>query len=248
VRNFWPGLSPQARPFVRIKRRKNRNLEHSSEHRQNASEGRKEVSAEGPQRSRSHRCLRRLERRNKATRGYCSQEETDVCRDTSEDFESAKGKVGQELNRNWHAKPGPLPRRGRTGPWRTTGIHEKKTMNQESKREGTMNFRKTAREAAIFMLLGPVVAAPAVFAFFQHRNVEDVKTEAARGVYAIDAVQEPAGFTPVNSVLVPLTNGVKLYVADCSQAAYLNPTNMLEFSSHAEAVDVGKKPCKTCRA
>jgi hypothetical protein len=83
-------------------------------------------------------------------------------------------------------------------------------------------FRKTAREAVIFMLLGPVVAAPAVFGFLQHRSVEDVKTEAAREIYAIDAASEnprpPAGFTPVNSVSVPLTNAMQLYVTDCSQA------------------------------
>lgn len=82
-------------------------------------------------------------------------------------------------------------------------------------------MRKLAREAVIFMLLGPIVAAPAVFAFFQHRSVGDVKTEAARSVHAIDAVQEPAGFRPINSVLVPLTNGVKLYVTDCNQAHQL---------------------------
>lgn len=35
---------------------------------------------------------------------------------------------------------------------------------------------------------------------------------------------------------------------DCKWASYLNPDNMLEFSSHAEAVQAGKKPCKTCRA
>jgi hypothetical protein len=68
------------------------------------------------------------------------------------------------------------------------------------------------------MLLGPVVAAPAVFGFLQHRGVEDVEADAARGVYAIDVASEnprpPTGFTPVNSVLVPLINGVQLYVTD----------------------------------
>jgi methylphosphotriester-DNA--protein-cysteine methyltransferase len=34
----------------------------------------------------------------------------------------------------------------------------------------------------------------------------------------------------------------------CKWASYLNPRNMLEFASHAEAVSAGKKPCKTCRA
>ena len=82
-------------------------------------------------------------------------------------------------------------------------------------------FRQIAREAVIFMLLGPVAAAPAVFGLLQHRSVEDVKAEAARGVYAIDAALEnprpPAGFTPVNTVTVPLTSGTQLYVTDCAQ-------------------------------
>src|ERR1039458_3077458 len=78
-------------------------------------------------------------------------------------------------------------------------------------------FRKTAREAVIFTLLGPVVVGPAVFAFVQHRSVEDVKAVAARAVYA-DLASVPRGITPDNSVLVPLTNGVQLYVEDCSQA------------------------------
>jgi hypothetical protein len=79
-------------------------------------------------------------------------------------------------------------------------------------------FRKTAREAVIFMLLGPVVAAPAVFAFLQRRSVEDVKAEAARAVYAANLASMPRSFRPDNSVLVPLTDGVQLYVTDCSLA------------------------------
>jgi hypothetical protein len=36
---------------------------------------------------------------------------------------------------------------------------------------------------------------------------------------------------------------------DCKWAAYvLNSRNLVEFSSHAEAVEAGMKPCKTCRA
>jgi hypothetical protein len=36
---------------------------------------------------------------------------------------------------------------------------------------------------------------------------------------------------------------------DCKWAAYiLNSRNLIEFSSHAEAVEAGMKPCKTCRA
>lgn len=34
----------------------------------------------------------------------------------------------------------------------------------------------------------------------------------------------------------------------CKWASYINLSNMLEFSSHAEAVEAGKKPSKTCRA
>lgn len=36
---------------------------------------------------------------------------------------------------------------------------------------------------------------------------------------------------------------------DCKWAAYiLNSRNLVEFSSHAEAVEAGKRPCKTCCA
>lgn len=35
---------------------------------------------------------------------------------------------------------------------------------------------------------------------------------------------------------------------DCKWASYIKPWKMLEFSSHAEAVQAGKKPCKTCCA
>jgi hypothetical protein len=80
-------------------------------------------------------------------------------------------------------------------------------------------FRKLAREATIFMLLGPVVVAPAVFAFLQRSSLQtDVKVDAARGVHAFDVATLPHGFRLDNSVLVPLSNGVQLYVTDCSQA------------------------------
>ena len=35
---------------------------------------------------------------------------------------------------------------------------------------------------------------------------------------------------------------------DCEWATCISARNLIEFSSHAEAVDAGKKPCKTCRA
>jgi hypothetical protein len=79
-------------------------------------------------------------------------------------------------------------------------------------------FRKTAREAVIFMLLGPVVAAPALFTFLQRRSVPEIKADAARAVYAFNVDSLPRGSTLENSVLVPLTNGVQLYVTDCAQA------------------------------
>jgi hypothetical protein len=79
-------------------------------------------------------------------------------------------------------------------------------------------FRKLAREAVIFMLLGPVVAAPAIFTYLQRRSLTEIKAEAARAVYAFDVKSLPPGFRLDNSVLVPLTNGVQLNVTDCAQA------------------------------
>ncbi len=80
-------------------------------------------------------------------------------------------------------------------------------------------FRKLARELVIFMLLGPIVAAPASFAFFEHRSVEVVKAEAAQAVYAINAASlSHYGLAVNDHILVPLTNGEKLFVMDCSQA------------------------------
>jgi methylphosphotriester-DNA--protein-cysteine methyltransferase len=35
---------------------------------------------------------------------------------------------------------------------------------------------------------------------------------------------------------------------DCKWAEYLNEWNSLEFGSHREAVEAGKRPCKTCCA
>jgi hypothetical protein len=78
--------------------------------------------------------------------------------------------------------------------------------------------RKLAREAVIFMLLGPVVAVLVFFVLLNRQSIAGTKAEAAQSLFAIDAAQEPAGFRPVNSVLIPLTNGTKLYVTDCSQA------------------------------
>jgi hypothetical protein len=35
---------------------------------------------------------------------------------------------------------------------------------------------------------------------------------------------------------------------DCDWALCINARNRLEFATHSEAVDAGKKLCKTCRA
>ena len=34
----------------------------------------------------------------------------------------------------------------------------------------------------------------------------------------------------------------------CEYAAWIKPRNFVQFETHEEAVDAGKKPCKTCRA
>src|SRR6266849_2446943 len=105
-------------------------------------------------------------------------------------------------------------------------------------------FRKTAREAVIFMLLGPVVAVLVSLVFLEKRSIASIKAEATQSVFAIDAAQEPVGFTPVNSVLIPLTNGTKLYVTDCSQAhpsdwvdAFLQPNKTMPVPPGAHGGD-----------
>ena len=35
---------------------------------------------------------------------------------------------------------------------------------------------------------------------------------------------------------------------NCKWAAEISPQNLIEFSSHEEAVEAGYKPCKTCRS
>jgi hypothetical protein len=98
-------------------------------------------------------------------------------------------------------------------------------------------FRKTAREAVIFMLLGPVVAVLVCFMFLQKRSIANIKAEATQSVFAIDAAQEPVGFTPVNSVLVPLTNGMQLNVTDCAQA---HPIDWFDQNAPNKSVNVTK--------
>jgi methylphosphotriester-DNA--protein-cysteine methyltransferase len=35
---------------------------------------------------------------------------------------------------------------------------------------------------------------------------------------------------------------------DCEWMKAVSPANLIEFSTHREAVESGRKPCKTCRA
>ncbi len=72
--------------------------------------------------------------------------------------------------------------------------------------ETTDTFGKLAERPVIFVLLGPVVAVLAAFVYLKRQSAMDIKVEAARGVYAIDAAVEeprpPVGFRPVNFVPV----------------------------------------------
>lgn len=80
-------------------------------------------------------------------------------------------------------------------------------------------FRRTAREAVIFMLLGLVVGVLAAFALLQRGSAGNVKKDAAKAVYAYEATPLPPGYAPNGPAnRVPLTNGVLLYVTDCDQA------------------------------
>jgi len=90
-------------------------------------------------------------------------------------------------------------------------------------------MRKLAGEAVIFILLGPVVAIVPAFFYFQRQSLADIKYVAARAIYATEATSEepsPAnGSVPQYAVLVPLTNGVRLYVTDCGQLRPRASTN-----------------------
>ncbi len=80
-------------------------------------------------------------------------------------------------------------------------------------------FRKTARQAVIFMLLGLVVGVLVAFLLLERRSTGDVKKDAAKAVYAYEASPLPPGFKPDEpAVQVPLTNGVLLFVTDCNRA------------------------------
>jgi hypothetical protein len=90
-------------------------------------------------------------------------------------------------------------------------------------------FRKLAREAVIFMLLGPVVFALVVFLLRESHGSADAKVDAARAVYAQEGPPPPSGYKVENAVAVPLTDGRFLYVTDCAQAHPTGDRAVIEF-------------------
>lgn len=38
------------------------------------------------------------------------------------------------------------------------------------------------------------------------------------------------------------------HMPDCKWMKKVGPASMVEFGSHAEAVEAGRKPCKTCKS
>jgi hypothetical protein len=73
------------------------------------------------------------------------------------------------------------------------------------------------------MLIGAFVGWACAFVIFEWRGTAMAKEEATRAVYATtssDKVEPgplPPGWVPVNSIRVPLSTGIQLYVADCDQ-------------------------------
>jgi len=86
-------------------------------------------------------------------------------------------------------------------------------------------MRKIAREAVIFMLLGPILVTPVVFFILEKDDVWTIRTRAALAVNAVDLSHKPRGYRAAYSVEVPLTDGVKLDVIDCNQ---VHPSNSTE--------------------
>ena len=78
-------------------------------------------------------------------------------------------------------------------------------------------MRKLAREAVIFILLGPVAAIVPAFIYFQRQSLGDIKYVAARKIYAAELDKPRPDFIPIYSVAVPLTTGETLFVTDCGQ-------------------------------
>ena len=78
-------------------------------------------------------------------------------------------------------------------------------------------MREFAREAVIFILLGPIAAIVPAFIHFQRQSLGDIKYVAARSIYAAERDKPDPDFIPIYSVAVPLTTGDTLYVTDCGQ-------------------------------
>jgi hypothetical protein len=79
-------------------------------------------------------------------------------------------------------------------------------------------FRKLAREAVIFMLLGPMVVAIVSFGVSMKGSTADAKSAAAKAVYAVEGLPPPPGYILDEPVVqVPLTNGTLLFVTDCNR-------------------------------
>jgi hypothetical protein len=116
-----------------------------------------------------------------------------------------------------------------------------------------MTVRKIAREGVIFMLMGPIVAAPVIYGFLHHDSVLACKTRAADTVYAAIDYNIPGHeFHPANTVDVPLTDGTQLRVTDCTQAHPLTASDNGPWNKYKEGAplpdtlpadfDFNKKP------
>jgi hypothetical protein len=69
------------------------------------------------------------------------------------------------------------------------------------------------------MLLGPVLLGLGSLIYLNLQSSQEIKAQAAKAVYALEAppVPSPTGFEPENAVVVPLTNGLQLFVTDCNR-------------------------------
>jgi hypothetical protein len=76
-------------------------------------------------------------------------------------------------------------------------------------------MRKLAREAVIFMLIAFALGAVGgiVQQIREHRH--NARWVAGQAVFAVDVPPVPRGYVVSDTVVVPLTNGTKLYVLDC---------------------------------
>ncbi len=71
--------------------------------------------------------------------------------------------------------------------------------------------------------------------------IESLKAENQRLRRLLDEEEQ-------NGPFVASKNRPHFHRPNCEWAGYIPSYNTIEYSSHAEAVEAGKKPCKTCRA